>query len=275
VCDIPALPLEVTAHQGVVNVCPPCGTVNRATFPSDVSPPAQSGPKVHVHAAYLTNEHDLSRERTAHFFEEVFGHRVSEGVLVNAKVDGTAKVRPSNDAVKPRLSDAAVVACDASGLRVEGQGPWLPVARTPELTSSGVHETRGQAAMDAIGILPEFHGTAVHDHWKPSLTYTEGDQSLCHAHPLRARQWVTEPSEQPWAETMDPLLRALQQDVKHTCVSRARDHLEAETLRRDDARDDEILEEGLRANPAPAEDEQPPKTRGKRKPSPPKNLLDR
>ena len=37
VFDIPALHLEVTEHQSVVKVCPPCGTVNHGAFPADVS----------------------------------------------------------------------------------------------------------------------------------------------------------------------------------------------------------------------------------------------
>lgn len=87
VFDIPALHLEVAEHQRVVNVCPHCGTVNMAAFPADVSQPVQYGPTVKAHAADLTNYHFLSLERTAQFFEDVFGQRGSEGVLENANVD--------------------------------------------------------------------------------------------------------------------------------------------------------------------------------------------
>jgi transposase len=275
VFDLPALHIEVTAHQSIVKVCPRCGTVTMATFPSDVSQPVQYGPKVKAHAAYLTNYHYLSLERTAQFFEDVFGHRVSEGVIVNANVDGAAKVMPSNEAIKQRLVDSAVVDFDESGLRVAGKGQWLHVASTPELTYYGVHEKRGQAAMDAIGILPAFQGTAVHDQWKPYFTYTTCDHSLCNAHHLRELQFVIEQYGQPWAKDMDTLLRDIQTDVKHTRMSRKRAQLEPKKLRGYDARYDEILEKGFRANPPPAEDEQLPKKRGKRKQSPPKNRLDR
>jgi transposase len=44
--------------------------------------------------------------------------------------------------------------------------PWLHVASTERLTDYTVHARRGQAAMDAAGILPGFTGRAVHDHWK-------------------------------------------------------------------------------------------------------------
>lgn len=275
VFDIPALHIEVTEHQSVVKVCPHCGTENMAEFPSGVSQPAQYGPNLKAHSTYLSNYHYLPLERTAHYFEDVFGHRVSEGVIVNANVVGAANVMPSNEAVKQHLIESAVVDFDESGLRVAGKGQWLHVASTDELTYYGVHEKRGQEGMEEIGILPEFHGTAVHDHWKPYFTYTECDHSLCNAHHLRELEFVSKQYEQPWAEEMSELLKDIWKEVKDTQASRHREHLDAETLRRYEARYDEILESGFRANPPPVEDEQQPKKRGRRKQSPPKNLLDR
>lgn len=273
VFDIPALRLEVTEHQNIVKVCPQCGTVNMAAFPADVSQPVQYGPLVKAHATYLTNYHFLSLERTAQFFEDVFGQRVSEGVIESANIDGAAKVLPSHEAVKQHLLDSAVVNFDESGLRVDGKGQWLHVASTPELTYYEVHEKRGQVAMDEIGILPEFHGTAVHDHWHSYFTYTECDHSLCNAHHLRELEFVSEQYQQDWANEMGQLLREI-----NTAVTQTRpvsDHLEAHQLTEFERRYDEILDVGFRANPPPAEEESPPKTRGKRKQSPPKNLLDR
>jgi transposase len=278
VFDIPALHIEVTEHQSVVKVCPHCGRENMAGFPSEVSHPAQYGPSVKAHAVYLSNYHYLSLERTAQFFEDVFGHHVSEGVIVTANVVGSEQVRPSNEAVKQRLIESDVVDFDESGLRVAGKGQWLHVSSTAELTYYGIHEKRGQAGMDAIGILPEFHGTAVHDHWKPYFTYTECDHSLCNAHHLRELEFVSKQYGQPWAEEMSELLKDIWKDVKATQSSSHSDHLahlDAEKLRTYEARYDEILEEGFRANPPPVEDEQQPKKRGRRKQSPPKNLLDR
>lgn len=273
VFDIPALHLEVTEHQCVVKVCPQCGMVNRGEFPADVSQPTQYGPNVKAHAAYLTNYHHLPLDRTAQFFEDVFGQRVSEGVILGANVEGAAQVTPFNEAVKQQLIDAAVVNFDESGLRIAGKGQWLHVASTSDLTYYEVHEKRGHDGMEAIGILPEFHGTAVHDHWKSYFTYTHCAHSLCNAHHLRELEFVTEQYQQPWATKMSKLLKEIHEDVKQTQLSR--DHLDAQTLSTYEDRYHAILEEGFRANPPPPEDEHQPKKRGKRKQSPPKNLLDR
>ena len=42
-----------------------------------------------------------------------------------------------------------------------------------------------------IGILPQFKGTLIHDHWKPYYIYT-CRHGLCNAHHIRELQWVTD-----------------------------------------------------------------------------------
>lgn len=184
-----------------------------------------------------------------------------------------AKVLPAHEAVKQRLLDSAVVNFDESGLHVDGKGQWRHVASRPELTYYAVPEKRGQVAMDEIGILPEFHGTAVHDHWKSYCTYTACDHSWCNAHHVRELDFVSEQYQQNWTSEMGKLLREINTAVKQTRP--VSDHLEAQPLADFERRYDAILEVGFRANPPPAEDESQPKKRGKRKQSPPNNLLDR
>jgi len=273
VFDIPAIRIEVTEHQALTKVCPSCGTANTAEFPPEVTQPTQYGCNVKSHASYFSNYHHIPLKRSADIFEDVFRHRVSESVILDASREGSEQVRPSNEAVKQQLIEAVVVDFDESGMRVTGKGQWLHVASTPELTYYDVHQKRGQEAMDAIGILPEFRGTAVHDHWKPYFTYDNCQHSLCNAHHLRELTFAAEQYQQEWAEQMSTLLTGINAEVNRTRPTS--NHLEAQQVTEFETRYEEILEVGFQANPPPAEDEQQPKKRGRRKQSPPKNLLDR
>ena len=127
--------------------------------------------------------------------------------------------------------------------------------------------------MDAIGILPELHGRALHDHWRPYFHYTTCAHALCNAHHLRELKFITDQYHQPWASDMGTLLV----DIK-AAVERAqprRDHLTPAQLAGFEARYAHALAHGRRANPPRPASARAPGQRGRLKQSPPKNLLNR
>jgi transposase len=74
------------------------------------------------------------------------------------------------------------------------------------LTLYGVHPKRGRQAMDSMGVLPQFRGFAIHDHFKPYFTYTECLHALCNEHHLRELKFVFEQEHEPWAGQMSRFL---------------------------------------------------------------------
>jgi transposase len=277
VFDIPAIRIEVTAHRAEVKTGPGCGAENRGVFPVGVTGWVQYGPGVKTWATYFQTQHFVPVERTAQIIEDLVGHRVAEATLMKAQRECAAAIAPATAAIQAQLRDAPVAHFDESGLRVAGKLQWLHVASTERLTDYTVHARRGQAAMDAAGILPGFTGRAVHDHWKAYFTYADGPHALCNAHHLRELKFIHEQYGQGWAETLATLLV----DIK-TAVDTARDDgrsaLPAATVVAFEQRYAAALAAGYQRNPRPPPPP-PPVTGGKKRgrpaQTPPLNLLDR
>jgi hypothetical protein len=264
VFDIPATRIEVTAHRAEIKVCPACGSASKGTFPETVTQAVQYGPMVNTWASYFPNQHDVPVERTTEILADWVQHRVSEATVLKASAQLERCIAPSTEAVKGRLRDAEVLHGDESGLRVTGKLHWLHVASTERLTSYEVHAKRGQEAMDDAGILGEFNGTAVHDHWKPYFKYDECHHGLCKAHHLRELGFIDKQYQQPWAKEMADFLLEIKAAVEATpepAMSLSPRELEASRKRYD-----EIVQSGFDANPEflpPTEGEV--KKRGRRK----------
>ena len=60
------------------------------------------------------------------------------------------------------------------------------------MTHFGYDERRGKAAMDEIGILPQFTGTLVRDAFASSKWYGQCCHSLCNSHLLRDLLFIEE-----------------------------------------------------------------------------------
>jgi len=269
VFDLPVVKLIVTEHQAEIKHCPCCGMENKARFPEGVNQPVQYGNEIKAQAVYLNQYQMIPVERVSEALEELYGHHLSTGTIVEACQEAAEKVEPVNQAIKKNLADKeAVVHFDETGMRIAGKLNWLHVACTAHLTYYANHAKRGQIASDAIGILPAFRGTAVHDGWKSYFGYHDLQHALCNAHHLRELEFVRERYAQSWATTCADLLLEIKQAVE--C---APGKLSEAQILNFNERYDEALKAGLAANPPPSEP--PEKKRGKIKQSAPKNLLDR
>jgi transposase len=141
---------------------------------------------------------------------------------------------------------------------------------TPDLTYYARHAARGAAALEAIGIPPEYTGVSVHDGWTSYRHDTRCRHALCNAHHLRELTFVEEEVGQAWAGDLKALLREMRTAVELAHAAGAT-QLERSARARFIARYEGLLANGVAQHPQPP----PPRRRGRRKQSPVRNLLDR
>jgi transposase len=282
VVDVPPLlALEVSEHRARRKRCLGCGSITTAPFPVEASARVVYGSRIKALSVYLMEYQLLPYERTSELIEDLFG---GGGVVGMAPPPGVGTLHSTlercfeglektEEAIEEGLRRARVGHFDETGPRVEGEGMWVHVASTDELTHYAIHEKRGSEAMKEIGILPRLSGVAVHDGlsgYRRVVPERCSGHALCNAHHLRELRFIEEEHEQEWAKGMKALLLEIEEAVREEAAMGG-EQLAPERVEDFERRYQQLLEAGLAANP-------PPERTGKRgrpKQTKGKNLVDR
>ena len=213
VIDLPETKVKFTEHRAEVKKCT-CGHINKAKFPEGVNQPVQYGTKIKATSIYLNQYQFIPYDRQEECFENLFNHHISKGTLASINKTCYNSLESIENNIKEVLkNDDGAVHFDETGVFIDKKLNWLHVTSNDQFTYYQVHAKRGSEAMDEIGILSEFKGTAVHDSLRSYNKYTDCDHSLCGAHILRELNGITELEKQSWAEKMKILLLDIKSEV--------------------------------------------------------------
>jgi len=271
VFDIPPVNLIVTEHRNQIKTCSHCGRLNKAAFPESVKYSVQYGPNILASAIYFKNHHFIPYERISGLFSDVMGIKICSGTIIRAERECSRNLEEFENMVREKLITSPVVHCDETGMKIKGKRHWLHVASNDKYTCYLAHPKRGSEAMDDMGILPEFKGTAVHDGWKPYNGY-DCDHALCNAHLQRELTGIEENFKQQWAKEMNELLTEMKKYTDN-CKEQIKD-LDFEQVKALEERFNAVVIKGIEENP-PSLNPQKKGTRGASPKTKARNLLER
>jgi transposase len=242
--DLPETRLHVTEYQAEVKICPCCTARQQANFPAAVPGQVQYGPLVHALSTYLNVVHFIPLARTAEIISTLYGAAPSDGtIMLNLNV-AAERLKGFETQVKLALLREPVLYADETGSKVNGKLQWLHILTCASYTLYGHHRSRGYDALVAMGVLPEYCGTLMHDAWHTYLSLPM-EHALCNAHLLRELRGLHEHFQQSWAGE----LRSALQLVYHQRKIRT---LTADGIAAFKDRFDALVNAGLETNPAKA-----------------------
>jgi len=232
VFDLPVLKIEVSEYQVHTKKCPCCKAISKGSFPQDITAPTQYGKRFDAAISYLSVHQMLPYERITQVMEDLFGHSISEGVILNALSRVETHLSSFNAITKEALLQSAVIHADETGINVRGKLHWAHIALSQSAAECLLHPKRGADAIKQMDILPNYKGIAVHDHWKPYESIEgEFDHAFCNAHHLRELNRVTQLDKQQWSEDMSKLLLSANQKVTNAKAN-GRDALSPRMIKR-------------------------------------------
>jgi len=239
-----------------------------APFPKEATSDVQYGNSIKEHSTYMSLFQLLPYNRIRDYFTDQMNIPISAGSIFNFNKEAFDLLESFDRIAKKKLIESDVNNADETGINIGGKRLWLHLVSNKLWTHYYPHEKRGSEAMDAIGIIPNFSGILMHDHWKPYYNDKyKCSHGLCNAHHIRELERAAEQEGQKWAIKMkDLLLKANEEVIKANGALPLENIIEYRSKYRD------ILKE------ADIECPTPPKVVGKRgrtKQSFSRNLIDR
>ena len=194
--ELPPVKPVVEQHRRLAVRCPRCQTRVVAPRPAGAAA-TPFGPRLHATAVYLKTFQALSYERLQAALSDLFGLTISQGGLMTMLRRAEAHFAAGREAALAALRRAEVVACDETGVRIEGSNSYHWVFRCDKAVVHHATPTRGASVVREI---MDGHRPAVWLSDRYSAQQGHADrQQTCLAHLARDVAYAVEAGDDPVA----------------------------------------------------------------------------
>lgn len=255
--------VNVVEHQLLeIPICMLHGDTRKGNFPNDVKATVQYGKNLQALSVALNTVGAVSVKRTHEILSGVFNIPLATGTISNMVKRCANAVSETVNRIKQKVANSGLGHFDETGIRVDKKLWWVHDASNCEFTYLDINPKRGFLGMEQCGVLPLFHGIAMHDCWASYWSYEDCQHAVCCAHLLRELTGIAENRpEQKWASAFIDLLLEMKK-VKDKAVEVGKETLSYYHYHKFDKRYDELIKQAREENPLPVTTE---KKRGRKK----------
>jgi len=208
ITELPEAKAQVIEVRQYEVVCPDCQHAQVEAPPSGLEMQRAFGARLEASVVYYRQEQHMSYERTQKALLDLCGVEISQGGIDEImKRAGKCAIQEAAT-IQAAVQASAVIHCDETGSRVDGDNWWEWVFCT---FNTVLHVIRFNRSVDVINEVmgPWQADVWVSDCWGGQLKAPTRERQLCLAHQLRNLQAVVE--EHPslfWPQAMQALFRA-------------------------------------------------------------------
>ena len=257
---------HVVEHKAEVKECAKCGTITTGEFPEGITKAVQYGNSVKKLSVYMSQSQLIPYKRVEEFFSAQLNMPLSSGTIYKFNQDAFERLLGFEVSAKKGLLESPLNHTDETGLNIGGKRSWLHSVSNETWTYFYPHNSRGEDAIEEMGVLPFYSGILCHDYYRIYYKYGSS-HALCNSHHLRELERSVEQDNQNWSKLMKALLCEINEKV-----NTAGGELKESEQRKCQRRYRTILSNGKKECPL---NPKIPGKRGRTAQSKSRNLLDR
>lgn len=190
----------ITSHQAEVAKCN-CGKFHTAEFPEGVVNHTQYGNTAKSFVNYFSLYQLVPYERLTEIFKDLFNLPLCEGTIFNVNNKCSDGLSGFEDNLKKKIVKKEVNNADESPIKIKDKNAYLHVFSNEHMTYLHASKSRGQIALDEMGLLNNYTNNLVHDSYSMYFN-SKYKNCLCHSHLGREFTFAEEELKIRWAHKM-------------------------------------------------------------------------